>query len=67
MSAILAGLGKAAVSFLISLVMSFGQKEFIKWLFFFIADKIVKSTKTDHDDEFLKKVKESYEQYEGNE
>lgn len=33
---------------------------FIEWAFFHLADRIVKSTATPHDDEWLAKLKEEY-------
>ena len=60
MPAILSVLGKATVAFLIKLIMSLATEKFIAWLFFYIGEQIVKSTKTDHDDVFLAKIKEAY-------
>ena len=34
----------------------------IKWALFYVAESIVKSTKTTHDDEFLAKIKKVYEE-----
>lgn len=34
----------------------------LEWLLFKVADALVESTKTPHDDMFLKKFKEGYEQ-----
>ena len=61
MPAILSVLGKATVAFFIKLIMSLATEKFIAWLFFYIGEQIVKSTKTDHDDLFLAKIKEAYE------
>ena len=44
-------------------VPSAETERFIKWLFFYVGEQIVKSTKTDHDDLFLAKIKEAYEDY----
>lgn len=63
--AVFLGLAKALGAFLIKLLTSFASEAFIKWLFFYIAGEVTKSTKTDHDDKFLAKAKETYEQYEG--
>lgn len=41
-------------------VSMIGEK-FLEWALFNIAEKIVKSTETPHDDEWLAKIKESYE------
>ncbi len=67
MPAILSVLGKATISFLLKLLMALATEKFIKWLFFYLGEQIVKSTKTDHDDLFLAKIKEAYEQYDGSE
>ena len=42
------------------LFMSFATEPMIEWLFFHVAQKIVESTKTPQDDEFLKKLEEIY-------
>ena len=63
MGTLLTVFGKAATSFLIKMVMSLATERFIKWLFFYVGEQIVKSTKTDHDDLFLAKIKEAYEDY----
>lgn len=67
MPAILTVLGKATIAFLLKLIMSLATEKFIKWLFFYVGEQVVKSTKTDHDDLFLQKIKEAYEQYDGSE
>lgn len=36
------------------------SEKFIEWAFFEIAERIVKSTATEHDDVWLKKIKEEY-------
>lgn len=46
---------------LAKLVLSLISEKFLEWAFFNIAEKIVKSTETPHDDEWLAKVKEAYE------
>mgnify|MGYP001176918573 CR=1 FL=1 len=61
MTAFLGILGKAFVSFFLKLVMSLATESFIEWLFFYVGELIVKSTKTQHDDIFLAKIKEIYE------
>lgn len=63
MPALLAVLGKATTAFLLKLIMSLATERFIKWLFFYLGEQIVKSTKTDQDDIFLAKIKDAYEQY----
>ena len=65
MPAILSVLGRAAVAFLLKMIMALATEKFIKWLFFYVGEQIVKSTKTDQDDIFLAKIKECYEQYDG--
>lgn len=54
---------KATIAFLIDLVMSLASRTFIEWFFFNVAEKFVKSTKSDVDDEYYKKIKTSYEEY----
>lgn len=63
MPAILSVLGKATVAFLLKLIMALATEKFIKWLFFYVGEQVVKSTKTDHDDLFLVKIKEAYDGY----
>lgn len=60
MSTIISLIGKSMVSFLIKLIMSLSTEKFIAWLFFYVGEQIVKSTKTDQDDVFLAKIKEAY-------
>lgn len=62
-SAVLAGLARAAGSFFIKMLTSFASEKFIKWVFFYTAEQVVKSTKTDHDNKFLEKAKQAYEEY----
>lgn len=42
------------------LLMSMLSEKMLEWTFFAVAEKIVKSTKSPHDDEWLANVKESY-------
>ena len=63
MGTLLSVFGKAATSFLIKMVMSLATERFIKWLFFYVGEQIVKSTKTNQDDLFLAKIKEVYDEY----
>lgn len=44
------------------LLVSLASEAMIEWAFFKIADAVVKSTKTPHDDEWLAKLKEVYAQ-----
>ena len=46
----------------IKLVASMAAKPLLEWLLFWTADIIVKSTKTQHDDEFVRRLKESYDE-----
>lgn len=62
MSTLLTVFGKAFSAFFVKLLISLATERFIKWFFFYIGEQIVKSTKTDQDDMFLKKIKEAYEQ-----
>jgi hypothetical protein len=51
---------KSLMAFGTKLLMSFASEKLIEWAFFYVADQIVKSTKTDHDDKFLEEVKKAY-------
>ena len=64
MGTLLTVFGKAATAFFLNMVMSLATELFIKWLFFYVGEQIVKSTKTDHHDLFLAKIKEAYEDHE---
>ena len=44
----------------IKLVTAFASEKFLEWLLFWVAQKIVDSTKTPQDDEFLAKLREAY-------
>ena len=63
MGTLLTVFGKAATAFLLKMVMSLATERFIKWLFFYVGEQIVKSTNTNHDDLFLAKIKEVYDEY----
>ena len=53
---------KAAMSFATKLLMSFASEKLIEWAFFYIAEQIVKTTKTPHDDKFLEEAKKAYKE-----
>lgn len=63
MGTLLTVFGKAATVFFLKMVMSLATERFIKWLFFYVGEQIVKSTKTNQDDSFLAKIKEVYDEY----
>lgn len=63
MGSLLTVFGKAATAFFLKMVMSLATERFIKWLFFYVGEQIVKSTKTNQDDLFLTKIKEVYDEY----
>lgn len=63
MGTLLTVFGKAATAFFLKMVMSLATEKFIKWLFFYVGEQIVKSTKTNQDDLFLTKIKEVYDEY----
>ena len=44
----------------VKLITSFASEKFLEWLLFWVAQKIVDSTETPQDDEFLKKLREAY-------
>lgn len=50
----------AAKKLLTKIAVSMVSEKFLEWALFNIAEKIVKSTETKHDDEWLAKIKESY-------
>lgn len=52
---------KAVMSFGVKLLTSLATEQMIKWAFFKIADAIAKSTATTHDDEWLVRIKQAYE------
>lgn len=56
----LALLTKAVIGFGTDLLFKLASKPLIEWVFFRVAEGVVKSTETPHDDEFLAKVKEIY-------
>lgn len=60
----ISGLAKGALTVLIKFVTAAASEKLMKWLFFRIAEEIVKRTDTPHDDEFLAKIKEQYEKNE---
>lgn len=62
--AILAGLAKGAGVVMVKLLTSFASESFMKWLFFYVAEQVVNSTKTEHDNIFLEKAKQAYEESE---
>ena len=51
---------KALMSVLTRIFMAAATEKMVEWLLFKVADSIVKSTTTPHDDEFLKEIKEIY-------
>lgn len=51
----------ATKKFITQVAISMISEKFIEWAFFNLAEKIVKSTATPHDDEWLAKIKEAYE------
>ena len=63
MGTLLTVFGKAATAFFLKMIMSLATERFIKWLFFYVGEQIVKSTKTNQDDSFLIKIKEVYDEY----
>ncbi|QMP18302.1 hypothetical protein phiV141_43 [Vibrio phage phiV141] len=53
-------IGLAALSVLKKILLSLLSEAFLEWLFFWVGQMLVDSTKTTKDDEFLRKVKEVY-------
>ena len=54
-------LAMTAKKLIANIALSLISEKFLEWAFFNIAEKIVKSTATPHDDEWLAKIKESYQ------
>lgn len=46
-------------SVITSMATSLLTKEFLEWLLLYVAELLVKSTKTPYDDRLLKKIKEA--------
>ena len=57
LSVILSAISKAAIK----LTLSVATEEFMIWAFFSVGNKVVKSTENTTDNEWLEKIKESYE------
>ncbi|HHP0467309.1 TPA: hypothetical protein ACRZZI_004970 [Vibrio harveyi] len=53
-------LGRALIAFGTKLFMSVATEKMIEWLFFYIAEQVVITTKTTHDEEFLQQLKKAY-------
>ena len=53
-------LAMTAKKLLANIALSLISEKFLEWALFNVAERIVRSTETPHDDEWLKKVKESY-------
>jgi hypothetical protein len=53
---------KTLLAVITKIVMAACGEAVITWLFFKLAEEMAKSTKTAADDEFVEKVKASYEQ-----
>lgn len=53
-------LAMTAKKLLTNIAVSLISEKFLEWALFNIAEKIVKSTETKHDDEWLTQIKESY-------
>ena len=52
---------KGATAFLTKLLVTLASEQMIAWAFFKVAESVVKSTKTDKDDEWLEKVRQVYQ------
>lgn len=52
---------KGLTAFLTRLLVTLASEQMIAWAFFKVAKSVVKSTKTDKDDEWLEKVREVYQ------
>ena len=52
---------RGATAFLTRLLVALASEQMIAWAFFRVAESVVKSTKTDKDDQWLEKVREVYQ------
>lgn len=52
---------KGLTAFLTRLLVSLASEQMIAWVFFKVADVVVKSTATDKDDQWLEKLREVYQ------
>lgn len=52
---------KGLTAFLTRLLVSLASEQMIAWVFFKVADAVVKSTATAKDDEWLEKLREVYQ------
>ena len=52
---------KGLTTFLTRLLVTLASEQMIAWVFFKVAESVVKSTKTAKDDEWLEKVREVYQ------
>lgn len=52
---------KGLMAVLTKVFMSLATEALIEWLLFYVAHQTVLSTKTPHDDELYKKIKEAYD------
>ncbi len=51
---------KSLGTILTKVLVAAGSEAMLKWTLFKVAEAIVKSTKTAHDDEWLEKLKQEY-------
>ncbi|AUR92817.1 hypothetical protein NVP1177O_52 [Vibrio phage 1.177.O._10N.286.45.E10] len=52
---------KSLLGFGTKMLMSLASEKLIEWVFFYLAEQIVKSSKTKHDDKFFAEIKRAYE------
>jgi hypothetical protein len=52
---------RGLTAFLTRLLVSLASEQMIAWVFFRVADAVVKSTATDKDDQWLEKLREVYQ------
>lgn len=62
MNVVLQGILKGALAVLMKILTAAASEPLMKWLFFRLAEDLVKRTDTPHDDKFLEEVKKAYEQ-----
>lgn len=61
MSFIVGLIVKGLTAFLTRLLVSLASEQMIAWVFFKVADVVVRSTATSKDDEWLEKLREVYQ------
>ncbi len=61
MGSIVSALLKGFMAVGTKLFMAMATEKMIEWFLFYVAQHVVLSTKTKHDDEFYRRIKDAYE------